>query len=229
MNLKRIIIVILFLTSTTYYYQITSPNSSLQFNRVTRIIDGDTIQLDNFQRIRFLGINTPEKNQPFYQEAKDALTHIVTNKTIQIESHGQDRYGRTLAYVILKKQNINAQLLQQGLATLFYYDHDIHYEELKQSEEFARNNNLGLWKKSPDSHCIKIKEFKTDEPESLTLKNICDFPLNLTYKDDATHIYKTTIKPHETYRKSFSHIWNTNGDSIYIYDTKGLLTFYRYP
>ncbi len=228
MSIKHIILAILFLTSTIYYYQLTSPTSTLETYKVIRIIDGDTLQLDNSEKVRLLGINTPEKNQQLYQEAKQFLTNLVENKTIQIESKGPDKYGRILAYIFLQNQNINTQILSSGLATLYYYDHDNHYEESKQAEEFARLNNLGLWKKSPNSHCIKITEFKTDEPESLTLQNTCDIQLDITYKDDATHIYKTTMKPNSQYTKTFSHIWNTDGDSIYIYDTKGLLTFYRY-
>jgi len=228
MRIKHIIITILFITSLIFYYQITDPAFPLQTAQATKIIDGDTIKTNNSQTLRLLGINTPEKTQPFYQEAKDFLIQKIQNKTIQIESHGSDKYRRTLAYIFLEDQNINAQILQNGLATLYYYDKDQHYNELKQAEEFARTNSLGLWRKSPDSHCIKIIEFKTDEPELLILQNTCNKILNITYKDDATHIYRTIINPNSQHTQNFSHIWNTDGDSIYIYDTKGLLLFYRY-
>ncbi len=228
MKLKHIIIAILFLISTTYYYNLTDPAPLITTAQVTRIIDGDTLSLDNSQKIRLLGINTPESNQPYYQEAKKFLTQKTQNKTIQIESQGPDKYSRILAHIFIDNENINAQILSQGLATLYYYDHDQYYDELKKAEEFARTNQLGLWKPSPNSHCIKITEFKTDEPEHLHLQNICNYKVDLTYKDDATHIYKATINPHETYKNNFSHIWNTNGDSIYIYDRKGLILFHRY-
>ena len=228
MGLKHIIIAILFLISGIFYYNLTDSTNSLSNYNVTRIIDGDTIELQNTQTLRLLGINTPEKNQLYYQEAKDFLTHQIQNKTIQIESYGTDKYGRTLAYIFQNNKNINAKILQQGLATLYYYDKDHHYTELKKAEEFARLNQKGIWKKSPNAHCIKITQFKTDEPEILTLQNNCNIQLDITYKDDATHIYQTTIPPKQTYTKTFSHIWNTDGDTIYIYDTKGLLKFQRY-
>jgi len=238
MQLKHIIITILFISSFIFYYQITDPTQDLQTTHVTRVIDGDTIKTNNSeltriipvegQTIRLLGINTPEKNQPYYQEAKQFLIQNIQNKTIQLESHGSDKYQRTLAYIFLNNKNINTQILSNGLATLYYYDKDHHYNELKQAEEFARLNNLGIWKKSPNSNCIEITQFKTDEPESLTLKNSCNFQLNITYKDDATHTYKATINPNSQYTNNFSHIWNTDGDSIYIYDNKGLILFQRY-
>lgn len=226
--LKHLALIILFLTTSALYYQITEPSQNIISAQVARVIDGDTLILNDSTRIRLIGINTPEKNQPQYQEAKQFLTDLTTNKTIQIESHGPDKYKRTLAYIFLHDNNIATQILSNGLATLYYYDKDPHYEELKQAEQFARDFGLGLWKKSPNAHCIKITQFKTDEPEILTLQNNCNIELNITYKDDATHIYQAIIEPNSEYTKTFSHIWNTNGDSIYIYDNQGLILFHRY-
>ena len=228
MQAKPGLITILFLTSLTFYYNLTDPTPDATTAQVTRIIDGDTIELNDTTKIRLIGINTPESNQPLYQEAKNYLTGLTQNQTIRIESHGPDKYQRTLAHIYLQNENINAQILQQGLATLYYYEHDTHYQELKAAEEFARLNQQGLWKKSPNAHCINITSFQYTEPEHLILKNTCPFQLNITYKDDATHIYQATINPNSQYTNNFSHIWNTDGDSIYIYDTKGLLKFLRY-
>ena len=51
---------------------------------VERVIDGDTIVLDNEEHVRLLGINTPEKNEKYYPEAKDFLEKEVLNKTVKI-------------------------------------------------------------------------------------------------------------------------------------------------
>ncbi len=228
MSTKNIIVLILFIISLVFYYRITEPTSKLITAKVIKVIDGDTIQIEDKTKIRLLGINTPEKHQPYYQEAKDFLTNLVQNKTIQIESYGEDKYKRTLAYIFQKDKNINNLILQNGLATLYYYKEDSYYQTLKETEKFARNNNLALWKKSPNSHCIQITKFKTDEPELLILQNSCNFTINLTYKDDASHIYSAILKQNSEYINTFSHIWNTKGDSIYIYNDKGLLRFYRY-
>ena len=227
MNKKTIIIAIIFITSAIFYYQITDPTTT-QTLQVSRIIDGDTIETSSGIIIRLIGINTPEKQMPFHQEATNYLKQQIQNKTIQLETYGIDKYSRTLAYIFLDDKNINKQILQQGLGTLYYYEKDQHYKELKQAEEFARLNQKGLWQKSPDSNCIEIIEFKTNEPEFLTLKNKCNKILNITFKDDATHTYQAIIKPKNTYTKTFSHIWNNDGDSIYINNKQGLLLFYRY-
>jgi hypothetical protein len=133
-----------------------------------------------------------------------------------------------LGQILLNKENINAKILQNGLATLYYYEHDEYYDELEKAEEFARLNQINLWEKSPNAYCLEIIKFETDEPEILILENNCNKELNITIKDDATHIYKEIIKPNSQLKKEFSHIWNTDGDSIYIHDSEGLLIFDRY-
>ena len=228
MDPKPIILILLFVISGIFYYNLTDATPTQETFQVSRIIDGDTIDLSNNQRVRLKGINTPESSMPYYQEAKQSLLNLIQNKSVQLESYGTDKYGRILAHIFLNKQNINKEILQQGLGTLYYYEHDIHYEELKQAEEFARLNQKALWKKSPNENCLELIELKIDEPERLTLQNKCDKILNITFKDDATHIYKETIQPNSIFTKKFSHIWNTDGDSIYISDTEGLLIFHRY-
>ena len=228
MDPKPIIIAILFITSGIFYYQITDTISTTETFQVQRIIDGDTLDLETGVRVRLLGINTPETSMQFYQEAKTFLESLVQNQSIKVESYGTDKYSRTLAHIFLNDKNINKEILQQGLGTLYYYEHDSYYEELKQAEEFARLNQKGLWKKSPNTNCIELIELKTDEPEKLTLQNKCNKELEISFKDDATHIYKETLEPNSIFTKEFSHIWNTEGDSIYIRDSEGLLLFYRY-
>ena len=63
--------------------------------------------------------------------------------------------------------------------------------------------------------------------ETLTLENDCNETINVIIKDDATHIYKRELKK-GIYSETFSHIFNDDGDSLYIWDNEGLVEFYRY-
>jgi endonuclease YncB( thermonuclease family) len=202
---------------------------------VTRVLDGDTLELEIGQKIRLLGINTPEKRFPLANASAEFLSSKVLGKRIKIESYGQDKYGRTLAHIFLGKEHINKQILSEGLASLYYYEKDEYYQELKSAEEFARINEKGIWRKSPNSPCLEIKSFVYIEPtkrcsneELMVLRNNCNYKLNLTIKDDATHIYKEIINKNSEISRNFSCIWNDDGDSIYISDSEGLLMFYRY-
>ena len=141
MQIKHIIITLLFLTSAIFYYQITLEKPIFATAQVVKVIDGDTLQLDDTTKVRLLGINTPESTQPYYEEAKAKL-NFLTNQTVQIESHGQDKYGRTLAYIFHNSSNFNEVLLLNGLATLYYYEKDSHYKKLKEAEDHARKNQI---------------------------------------------------------------------------------------
>ncbi len=68
---------------------------------VTYVIDGDTIEVDEEERVRYLGINTPESGRPYFTEATNENKRLVEGKEVKLELDVQtkDQYGRTLAYV----------------------------------------------------------------------------------------------------------------------------------
>lgn len=123
---------------------------------VTRVVDGDTIELENGQKVRLIGINTPETKDPnkeiecFGDEASAKTSELLLNKTVLLEKDVSetDRYGRLLRYIYLDEIMINEQLVKNGYALASSYPPDVKYQEkLKQAEIFARKNNLGLWEK----------------------------------------------------------------------------------
>jgi endonuclease YncB( thermonuclease family) len=85
---------------------------------VIRIMDGDTIEgLHNSkaERIRLSGIDCPEKGQAFGKRVKQATSALVFGKDVNLQTHGQDKYKRTLADVILPDgTNVNHELVKQG-------------------------------------------------------------------------------------------------------------------
>jgi endonuclease YncB( thermonuclease family) len=233
--LKKLIIIFLVVLSGIFYYNLTGKVVYEKINaEVLRVIDGDTIDT-NIGKVRFKGINTPEKSMFFYEESTEFLRSTLENKTVELESYGADKYGRILAYVFYKGKNINEEILKKGFGTLYYYEKDSYYDKLKKAEEFARINEIGLWKKSFDFYCLELVELKYYEDserctnnEFLILKNHCQKELNILVKDDATHIYREKILSNSVFSKNFSCIWNDEGDSLFIWDEKGLLLFYRY-
>ena len=114
---------------------------------VNRIIDGDTLVCDN-ETIRLLGIDTPERGEEFYQEAKDYLS-IVDKKEVEILRDWEDKgkYGRDLRYIFYEDRLINIELVEQGLATAYYYDDLVYEDKLLRAEEFARERCLVIWEK----------------------------------------------------------------------------------
>lgn len=90
---------------------------------VTSIIDGDTIYIDYKEKVRFVGINTPEVSESGYQEAKSYLEKRLKGKQIYLDvddKNEKDKYGRTLAVVLIDGENLNKELLCKGYAEVMY-------------------------------------------------------------------------------------------------------------
>lgn len=130
--------------------------SGFEKSRVVRIIDGDTIEIEGGQKVRYIGIDTPETVDPrreaqcFGQAAKKANYNLVAEQEIYLEKDVSetDRYGRLLRYVYLATDStsVNEQLVRDGYAKASSYPPDIKYQEkLQQAEEEARTNKKGLW------------------------------------------------------------------------------------
>ena len=156
--LKRVIIffgIIVLLGLLSWFYPYLTGEEELIKNQdyemekcfVGRVIDGDTLVCDN-ETIRLLGIDTPERGEEYYQEAKDFL-RIVEGKEVEILRDWDDlgKYKRKLRYIFYEGRLINVEIVEQGLATAFMTD-DLRYEEkFFQAEDYALENCLGFWKK----------------------------------------------------------------------------------
>ena len=89
----------------------------------TKVVDGDTIYLDNGEKIRLVGVNTPEKGVDGYLTSKNFVQKLCLGKTVGIDidnSKHTDKYGRTLGVVIIDGKNVNEMLLKEGLAEVMY-------------------------------------------------------------------------------------------------------------
>lgn len=90
---------------------------------VRKVIDGDTIVVEPDERIRYVGIDAPERGEPFSKEATDFQKKVVLGSRVRIDAcreEPRDDYGRTLAFVRKGNVDVGEQLLRQGLArTLF--------------------------------------------------------------------------------------------------------------
>jgi len=202
---------------------------------VERVIDGDTISTD-IGDIRLLGINTPERGQAYYDEAKDFLKEIE-NKSVLVlrDIEDIDKYDRKLRYVYHEDRIMNIEILEKGLGTSFMLDGLNLEDKLIRAEQFAMNSKIGLWKKSEHvcAECVELIELDAEE-EFFVLRNVCDFDCELDgwiVKDDANHFFKLNdLDGGESERfDSKTRIWNNDGDRFFMRDDKGLLVvYYKY-
>jgi micrococcal nuclease len=95
----------------------SQPNG-LETVTVARVVDGDTIELTNGRRVRYIGINTPERDQPYYPEATALNRQLVEGKNVQMEFDLEtfDQYGRSLAYIWSEGVLVNLEIVRLGYA-----------------------------------------------------------------------------------------------------------------
>lgn len=126
---------------------------------VSKVIDGDTIVLEDGQTVRFVGIDTPETVDPrrpvgcFGKEASNETKKLLVGKVVilQKDVSNTDKYKRLLRYIYLPLENgqilfINDYLVRTGFAKVYTYPPDIKFnEQFRQAEKEAREFKRGLW------------------------------------------------------------------------------------
>jgi len=126
---------------------------------VSRVVDGDTIELANEETVRYIGVDTPEirerkgsgwayKPRPFAEEAKEFNKKLVEGKSVKLEFDvkKKDRYKRLLAYVYTGEKMVNLEMIKEGFAMIYTYPPNIKYSQrFLSAQKEARENKRGLW------------------------------------------------------------------------------------
>jgi micrococcal nuclease len=124
--------------------------------RVKKVIDGDTLLLTNSEKVRLIGVDTPETKHPqrpierFGKEACLFTRRMAEGKEVRLEFDWQkrDKYGRLLAYVYLTDGTfLNAEIIKQGYGFAYTKYPFKLLDEFRKYEREARENQRGLWRK----------------------------------------------------------------------------------
>ncbi len=138
---------------------ITDLGPNMQVATVTKVTDGDTIELSTGQKIRYIGIDAPETKHPtkgvqcFGKEASAINKELVQGKEILVtkDFSETDRYGRLLRFVYIKHASdsalfVNNYLVEQGFAHASSFPPDIaKNDDFNEAQQYAQKNNKGLW------------------------------------------------------------------------------------
>ena len=224
------------------YFYITGFSTQEQIREkgiISRVIDGDTLELNDGRTIRLLNINSPEKGTLGATLSRDYLKNFE-NKTIELEITGTDKYKRSLAR-IYTPDYLNLELVRQGLASKFLVD-ESELKEFSKAEESAIKNSFGIWNKSPYLDCFDSKIDKINE--MVIIENSCP-ELSMkewTLKDESRKIYSFKnimlgkIILHsgsgndnstDIFWQSSTNVWNNDRDSLYLFDSNGGITDYE--
>jgi len=119
-----------------------------EYATVTNIVDGDTLDIDAGERIRLVCVDTPERGEEYFKEAKDRLSELVLNKEVRLEKDTEERgkYGRLLRYIWIDDELTSEILVEEGLAKAYRYPPDEKYcDRIEAAEERAKEKGLGIW------------------------------------------------------------------------------------
>jgi len=225
--------------------------SDYEVGIVERVIDGDTIVIENKTSVRLLGINSPEKGEAYYSEAKSFLENLILNKTVYLK-FGKDRhdqYGRILAYIFLNNENINIKIVEKGFANVYILDYKKYEKQLRAAWQDCIKNKKNLCESSENvcASCIKLKEFSPKNQEVIFYNN-CNFKCELTkwqIKDEGRKKFifpefilkennNVMIKvgeghnsPDVLFWEEDDYIWTEAGDTLFLRDNKGKLVLWE--
>lgn len=142
-RMKRILLLALVLGAS---WSLSADTGSFK-GKCVLVLDGDTVEvLKNGKpvRIRLDGIDCPEKNEPFAEEAKAFTAALVHNKVVEVVEKEKDSYGRTVARIFAGSTDVSVELLKAGLAR--------HYRQFNKDwllgavEAEAKANRRGIWR-----------------------------------------------------------------------------------
>ena len=130
------------------------PAPSGEWRTIVRVVDGDTLLLDGDEKVRLIGVNTPESVDPrrpvehFGKEASAFTRRLAEGKRARLEydQERRDRYGRTLAYVHLEDGTfLNAEIIRQGYGFAYTRFPFRYADDFRTYEREARAARRGLW------------------------------------------------------------------------------------
>ncbi|HUS65278.1 MAG TPA: thermonuclease family protein [Kofleriaceae bacterium] len=127
---------------------------------VARVVDGDTVELESGEKIRYLMIDTPESTteiECYGEEAKEFNASLVEGKEVQLEYDVEckDRFDRTLAYVTVDDREVNSLLVERGFACVLYIppNGEGRMDDFESLEAVAEAENRGLWGACEENPC----------------------------------------------------------------------------
>lgn len=174
--------------------------------KIIRIIDGDTIEIEGGEKVRYIGIDAPETVDPrksaqcFGMEASNKNRGLIESKMARLEKDvtDRDKYSRLLRYVWIGDTFVNLELVKQGFAYSYSYPPDIKYQDrfIKAQQE-AKEAKRGLWSSCPIIAPVQTNAFvsqKNNSGDSCLIKgNISSSGEKIYHLPGCSYYEKTKI------------------------------------
>ncbi len=223
---------------------------------VTRHVDGDTFEvaiadpphgMRATEKIRLLGIDTPELGEPLAAEAQDLTARLAAGPVyLALDFKRRDRFDRLLAFVYLRDGTLlNAELLRSGLAVVYRADDLMYFfAQFEDLEREARQEGIGLWEGRNTAGVVVVIIRNAGRDEHVELRNDGSSPADISGwriaddDGDALAVPKDTVlapgstlavgsgagcvdTPHPCLHVSPKNIWSNSGDAAELRDRGG--------
>lgn len=168
---------------------LSAPGAADELVRVKRVYDGDTVLLNDGRTVRYLGINAPEYQEPFYLKAKRLNETLVLGREVRLEFDRErgDGHDRLLAYVYAGDELVNARLIREGLAHAFFIGPNRrHHALLLRLQAEAQQRGVGIWSARGRARELKITNVHPNDPTKddqypsyVRIANLSNTPIRL--------------------------------------------------
>jgi len=218
-----------------------------EYGKVDRIVDGDTIIVGG-ESVRLLGMNTPERGEEYYAEAKGNLNFLVnTSVKLVFGKDKYDRYNRKLAYVFYDNVNLNLKQVKDGYANPYFpAGKDKYYSSFYSAWEDC-TQNLCILSENSCFDCIQLIKLDKFEQE-LVFENTCAYSCDLTswaVKDEGRKKYifpdftlnsnsevKIVVREGTNTNKVLywdreDYVWTSSGDALFLRDIENKLVLWE--
>ena len=134
-------------------FYVLSASAEELVGKVVRVADGDTITVldagNQQHKIRLMGIDAPEKGQPYGNKSRDSLASMVAGRNVTVEWHKRDRYGRLVGQVFADTHDVGLVQIERGMAWHYkQYAREQRHDDAQAyagAEVEAKAVRRGLW------------------------------------------------------------------------------------
>lgn len=148
---------------------------------IARVIDGDSVELRGGDRLRLLAIDTPEKGERLFDEAKQFLFELAIGEVARIvyPANRRDKYGRLLGYLYVDSIFVNKSILEAGLGYLYLFKNNqlesAETKALLMAQRKAMKRKIGLWalERHPEEFYVNVVgSFRLHRPGCRSVQNL---------------------------------------------------------
>lgn len=209
-------------TLVVFFFVLVPGAGAEPFATVRSVIDGDTAVLEDGRRVRYLGINAPERGQPYSAEATAFNRRLSEGRRVRLEEDvvREDRYGRLLAYVYIDGEMINARLIEAGLAYLLVIPPNLkHYDPFLELQRQARAARRGIWQnlKTP----LRISSLEANPPGDDRLHPDGEYIRIVNVTDEEMNPRGFTVTDRRGHRYTFPTLVLNPGHSVLLFSGRG--------